>query len=532
MVRSFMARGRLAVIVWRCAWFVVVASVLVTAGIFYFPDAVPAEQSSAVPFTFDAVQQLARERAKRAYVTPRDVLPPGLAKLTYDQYRDIRYRADRALWRDEAMFEVQLFHLGFNFKRAVNINEVTDTTVRPLNYAPTLFDFGRNKPPAKLPADLGFAGFRIHFPLNKPAYKDELAVFLGASYFRILGRTQVYGLSARGLAIDTAAPSGEEFPYFTDFWLVRPKPTDRTLTVYALLDSPSLTGAYKFEIYPGDMTRIKVTSEINSRKAVAKLGVAPLTSMFLYGESGRTAEQFTDFRPEVHDSDGLMLQTGSDEWLFRPLNNPKTLRVNQFIDEHPRGFGLVQRDRQFANYQDLEASYHSRPSVWVQPIGDWGKGAVELVEIPSDEEIHDNIVAYWVSGAPLAAGRSVTYSYWLNSFAKSAVWPPAGQAIATRVGSARVAGSREEVPPNMRRVIIDFAGGTLPGLDESQPIEAQVVARGGKISDLTVRRIPANGAWRVAFRVRSSGEQPVDLRCFLSLYGEALTETWTDALSL
>lgn len=476
-------------------------------------------------FDFDSVSALAEKRAAKPYGERAPALPKGLAKLTYDQYRGIRFRPESALWRDQARFEVQFFHLGFNFKRPVNMFEVSDAGVRPISYRSEQFNFGKTRVPSPLPADLGFAGFRVHFPMHTPAYKDELIVFLGASYFRLLGRNQTFGISARGLAIDTATPEGEEFPSFTDFWLVRPSAEQRSLTIYALLDSKSITGAYRFDIRPGEISQVEVRSRLYPRMKINKLGVAPLTSMFLYGENART-RAMEDLRPEVHDSDGMMAQTGAGEWLWRPLHNPRDLRVSRFLDENPRAFGLIQRDRDFSNYQDLEANYHARPSYWVEPLAAWGKGAVELVEIPSDEEIHDNMVAYWVPEAPVEAGKPLEFSYLLSAFSRTPAWPPGGRAVATRLGSARVPGVVEKPVKGMRRMTIDFTGGDLDGLAGAQPVKAQLTANGAEIDDLTVQRVPDSGLWRVSFRIKSKGDLPIELRCYLALYGEALTETW------
>jgi periplasmic glucans biosynthesis protein len=337
-----------------------------------------------------------------------------------------------------------------------------------------------------------------------------------------LGRNQTYGLSARGLAIDTGSTSGEEFPYFTDFWLVKPEPTARTMTVYAVLDSPGIAGAYQFEIRPGTSTQVQVTAELYPRRQIGKLGIAPLTSMFLYGENSGV-HRFDDFRPEVHDSDGLMTERGTGEWMWRPLVNPKDLRVNRFMDERPRGFALVQRDRDFNHYQDNEARYERRPSYRVEPLGNWGKGGVELVEIPSDEEIHDNIVAFWVPDAPVQPQKPMTFSYLLSAYTGTTQWPPGGKVIATHF-SRVVSGTN--VVQGMRRVIVDFAGGDLDSLAGSQPIQAQASASGGELDDVSVERLAANGAWRVSMRMKGT-DKPVDLRCYLTLYGEALTETWT-----
>ena len=485
-----------------------------------------AAQRAPEPFSFATVQRMAQQLAAKPYRRPNEQLPEGLAKLGYDEYRDIRYRPDNALWHGQSLFEVQFFHRGSSFARKVNIFEVTPGGVQPVVYSPSLFDFGPLAKPGPLPPDTGFAGFRVHFPLQSPRYKDELMVFLGASYFRVLGRNQNYGLSARGLALNTASADGEEFPWFSDFWLVRPGAEDRTLTIYAILDSQSVAGAYRFEVRPGAITQVEVTSDLYPRTAIEKLGIAPLTSMFLYGET-RGGRQFDDYRPEVHDSDGLMAQTGRGEWLWRPIANPRDLRVSRLMDEHPRGFGLMQRDRDPSHYEDNESHFERRPSYWIEPLGDWAAGGVELVEIPTDEEIHDNIVSYWVPTAPVKARKPLHFAYLLSSFSYSTRWPPGGRAVATRNGNANVGSRGARSPEGTRRIIIDFAGGELDGLSDAQPVKAELTASSGDISDLTVERIAAIGTWRVAFRLHPNGTKPSDLHCFLSLYGESLTETWT-----
>lgn len=492
----------------------------------------PAAQRPAQPrppFNFATVQRIAQDRAAHPYRIRSPNLPQNLQKLNYDQFRDIRFHRASALWYEHALFEVQFFHRGFNFDRRVNVNEVSADGVRAISYNPAMFEFGKLVPQMKLPADLGFAGFRIHYPLNTPAYKDEVMVFLGASYFRLLGRNQLYGLSARGLAVNTASPNGEEFPYFTDFWLVKPDAKQRTLTVYALLDSPSVSGAYQFELRPGTTTQVQVNGELYPRRAVEKIGIAPLTSMFLYGENGTSGRHFDDFRPEVHDSDGLMTQTGGGEWIWRPLTNPKALRVNRFMDQRPHGFALAQRDRDFAHYQDNESRFELRPSYWVEPLGDWGKGGVELVEIPTDEEIHDNIVAYWVPDAPVQPKKPISFSYLLSAYMRAPVWPPGGRAVATRFGAAAAGNA---APAGTRRVVVDFAGGDLDILNPAQPVQAEVTANNGQLDAVTVEHLPESGVWRAAMRLKpTGGDKPVELRCYLTLYGEALTETWTYLLT-
>jgi glucans biosynthesis protein len=486
------------------------------------PRVRPAQPPPAPRFGFESVQRIAQQRAGEAYHDHSGKLPDSLARISYDDYRNIQFRAEQALWRHQALFEVQFFHRGFAYDKRVNVTEVGDDGVlRPVKYDPSQFEFGKGAPPKDLPADLGFAGLRVHFPLQSADYKDELIAFLGASYFRLLGRDQNYGASARGLALNVATTGGEEFAYFTDFWLVRPAPEQRTMTIYAVLDSPSLAGAYRFEIRPGTTSTVEVTATLYARQSVEKLGLAPLTSMFLYGED--RPRPFDDYRPEVHDSDGLTLHTGGGEWLWRPLLNPRTLRVSSFSDEHPRGYGLSQRDRDFSHYQDEDAHYQRRPSYWVAPLGDWGKGTVELVEIPNDEDIHDNITSYWIPSMHLQPHKPFTFSYLLSAYSSAPQLSPGGHAIATRTTALHPRAGGDSA----RRILIDFAGGDLESLGATQPVKPEISSHNGDIDNVSIQRLAEDGVWRVTFRVLPKNSQAMDLRCYLTLYGEALTETWT-----
>ena len=485
------------------------------------PRTTPPPPAPVAHFGFENVQRIAQARANESYRDHSSRLPESLAKISYEDYRNIQFRADQALWRHQSLFEVQFFHRGFAYDKRINVTEVGENGVlRTINYSPSQFEFGKGAAPRDLPADLGFAGLRVHYPLISPDYKDELIAFLGASYFRVLGRDQNYGASARGLAINVATTSGEEFPYFTDFWLVRPGPLQRTLTIYAVLDSPSVTGAYRFEITPDMTTEVQVTATLYARQSIEKLGLAPLTSMYLYGE-GRP-RPFDDYRPEVHDSDGLLLQTGGGEWLWRPLANPHNLRVTSFSDEHPRGFGLAQRDRDFSHYQDEDAHYQRRTSYWIAPLGDWSRGTVELVEIPNDEDIHDNIVSYWIPSMHLQPHKPFTFSYLLSAYSSLPQLSPGGRALATRTYVTHVRGGETS-----RRVMVDFSGGQLDTLGATQPVRPELSAHNGDIDNVSIQRLVENGIWRVSFRVLPKNSQAMDLHCYLTLYGEALTETWT-----
>ncbi len=470
----------------------------------------------AAAFDFETVKDQARQLAATPYDGDFPALPDILSDLAYEQYGEIRFDPGRSQWNGECLFQAQFFHRGFRFDRPVALHTVENGLTRTVAYDRNMFDYGPHGFEDELPPDLGFAGFRLHYPVNTPAYADEVAVFLGASYFRLLGRNQHFGPSARGLAIDTAMPSGEEFPYFRAFWLEKPAANATSITLYALLDSESCAGAYKFVLRPGGTTEMDIEATLFPRDDIRKPGIAPLTSMYLFGEnSGRNPR---DFRPEVHDSDGLLVNASNGEWIWRPLTNPRQLQVSAFLDRAtPRGFGLMQRDRDFANYQDLDLEYQKRPSLWVEPLGDWGPGRIELVEIPSDDENNDNIVAYWVPERPVTAGEPISVAYRLHAEKSDSRRPPSAKAIATRMDS------RGE----KTGFIVDFEGGELPSLAAAQPVEATVSAATGKIRNTVVRKNRETGGWRVAFDFRPEDDTAVDLRCFLHLRGAALSETWS-----
>ena len=481
---------------------------------------------SAQAFGFDDVAARAKAEAARPYQAPPAVLPPELAALSYDQYRDIRFQPARALWRPEALpFELMFFHLGKFQTQPVVINELVAGKPRHLRFDPADFSYGQNRLSVASWPDLGYAGFRVHHALNTPAYKDELAVFLGASYFRALGAGQRYGLSARGLAIDTVGGQGEEFPRFKEFWIERPAPGARALTLYALLDSPRATGAYRFTLVPGAQTDVEVRARLFLRAGVATLGIAPLTSMFLHGEnSGR----HDDFRPEVHDSDGLMLATadaqGGSEWLWRPLTNPGRQLATSFAVHELKGFGLMQRDRAFASYEDVEARYERRPSAWVVPQGNWGPGRVELLQLPTPDETHDNIVAYGVPARPPAPGQPLDIAYRIAWQGDEPQRPPNGWTVQSRFGRGFAA-----LGPGEVQYVIDFAGPALDALPADAAVEAVVTpGPNGRLIERNAYRNEARGGWRMTLRVqRIDPTQPLELRAFLQHGPHALTETWT-----
>jgi glucans biosynthesis protein len=478
----------------------------------------------AEPFTYDKVVSLARSLASRPFAAPALKLPKALADASYDDHRKLRFRRERGLWYGKSRFEVRFFHLGFLFKTPVKINVVDRGQVSAVAFDKAMFEYGDTGLAKSITTPLDFAGFRVHYDLNNPEYKDELIVFLGASYFRFLGREQRYGLSARGLAVDTAEPRGEEFPFFREFWLMTPDPTAVSLTLHALLDSQRVTGAYEFVIHPGTDTRIDVHARLFFRADIAKLGIAPLTSMHLFAEN--RARMFEDQRPEVHDSDGVLIHSGSGPWLWRPLMNGRDLRVSAFAERSPKGFGLMQRDRAFAHYQDLESEYHRRPSYWVEPVGNWGEGSVELVEIPSNEEIHDNVVLFWAPRERPKAGQELDVAYVLHSILGEPPEHRLGRVAETRIGASTAAGTGEKPTPNKRLFVIDFEGDELPLLGAKLPVQPDVVSSVGIVTEAKVLRLPDNGRWRASFRLDTQGASQAELMVRLLLDGEPITETW------
>jgi periplasmic glucans biosynthesis protein len=481
-------------------------------------------------FGFDDVAQKAQQLALKPHVPAQQPLPPELQNLTYDQARDIRYKPELALWRKEALpFELMFFHLGKFNTQPVRIHQIDAQGVAaPIPFNTQAFDYGRNKLSPKSWGNLGFAGFRVHYALNAPDYKDELMVFLGASYFRALGAGQHYGLSARGLGLDTVGGQGEEFPRFTEFWIEKPHPGASALVIHALLDSPRATGAYQITVRPGVSTAFDVRSKLYLRPGITTLGIAPLTSMFQHGENQPRPDEF---RPEVHDSDGLMIASGNGEWLWRPLRNPAQTQVNSFALPGLKGFGLMQRDRSFASFEDIEAQYERRPSVWVTPQGDWGPGRVELLQLHTPDETNDNIVAYWVPERLPAPGQALELAYQLQWQGEQQQRPPSGWTVQTRVGRGY-----RSLQPDEVQVVVDFTGPALTTLPHDAPVQAVVTAsEGAKILERNVYRNPTTGHWRMTLRIqrpnaKNNPQQALELRAFLQHASHTLTETWTTQL--
>ncbi len=473
--------------------------------------AAPAKPTDSA-FDPASVRQIARDLAQKPYQAPNTALPDNLKDLDYDKYRKIRFIPDRALWRDEKLpFQIQLFHRGFFFSNRVDIFTVAKGRATSVKYSPGLFTFeGLTPPPPD--ADLGFAGFRIHAPMNRPDYFDEVTVFLGASYFRAVAKGQNYGLSARGLAINTADPKGEEFPVFKTFWIETPDMRANSIVVHAILDSKSAAAAYRFTIRPGATTVHDVEMTLYPRAEIAEPGIAPMTSMFFFDANDRN--DIDDFRPAVHDSDGLAIRNGHGENLWRVLTNPRDLQISSFYDSNPRSFGLIQRKREFYYYQDLESHFEKRPSLRVEPIGDWGNGEVRLVEIPTNNEVHDNIVAYWRPKDPLKGKGEYAFTYRLHWGTGEKL--PLAEFKTTRSGAAG---------DTNRLFVLDITGDNLKGI-KPDTVRGLVSANFGKIENVVSQPNLETGGWRLSFNLNPEKNAAVELRAQLMQGDEPLSEVW------
>ena len=470
-------------------------------------------------FSLDDVSAKAKELAGQKYEAPRSNLPNEFREMKFADYQKIRFRNEKAEWADQKTpFKLSFYHQGMHFDTPVKINEITATDVQEIKYDPTRFDFGDVTFDPKATDQLGYAGFRVLYPINKDDKQDEIMTMLGASYFRVVGKDQVYGLSARGMAIDTALPSGEEFPRFTEFWIERPKPGDKHLVIFALLDSPRATGAYRLILRPGTDTIVDVKSQMFLRDKVSKLGVAPLTSMFLFGAN--QPSKVLNYRRELHDSSGLSIHAGNGEWIWRPLNNPKHLSVSNFSVENPRGFGLLQRGRNFSQYEDLDDNYDKRPSAWIEPEGDWGKGSVDLVEIPTADETNDNIVAFWSPAELPKPGEPLDIAYRLHWTLNDAPFhsPDSAWVKQTLRSTGDVKQSNLiRQPDGSVAYLVDFEGPSLKALKPDAAVRSQVsVGENGEVVENSVRYNPHTKGWRLTLRLKiKDAGKPTEMRAAL-----------------
>jgi glucans biosynthesis protein len=482
---------------------------------------------ASAPFSFERLKERARTMARAPYTAPTRPAPEILEQIDYDAHGKIRFKADLALWADgRSRFPVSFFHLGRYFQTPVRMHVVEGGEAREIVYDDACFDMPADSPAHRLPDNSGFAGFRLQEARDGALdwRKNDWVAFLGASYFRAIGELRQYGLSARGLAINTAVSNkSEEFPDFTHIYFDTPAPGSDAVTVYALLDGPSVAGAFRFVVRRTAAVIMDVEKALYLRQDVSRFGVAPLTSMYWFSETAKPTA--VDWRPEVHDSDGLALWTGMGERIWRPLNNPPRTITSTFIDAHPRGFGLLQRDRAFDHYLD-GVYYERRPSLWIEPLGDWGRGAVQLVEIPTDDEIHDNIVAMWVPDERARAGAAYAFRYRMHWAADEPYPTPLARSRATRIGNGGQAGTAR--PRGVRKFVVEFSGEPLARLPADVFPEPVLWASRGVFSNVRTEPVPndAPGHWRAEFDLTVTGTEPVEMRCFLRKGEEVLSETW------
>ena len=480
---------------------------------------------AAQPFGLDDVVKMAQDLAAKPYKAPEPI-PRFLREMNYQQFQGIRFDDSKSLWHaGGSMFQVMLMSPGLYFDHAVKINIIDSTGVHKLAYRKDMFTYSDADVEKLIPQDLGFAGFKLTFPFFDPKVQNQFLVFAGASYFRGVGKDNGWGISSRGIAVDTGLPSGEEFPSFNEFWLVHPAANSDQMVVYGLLDGPSVSGAYQFIIQPGEHTDVKVKCVLFPRKSIQLMGIAPLTSMFYYGEN--TSRPRGEWRTQVHDSDGLLIQNGdTGEWLWRPLINPNHLEMDYFSTVDVQGFGLLQRDTDYRDYDDLGARYDLRPSTWVTPDSKWGPGRIVLVQLPTREETNDNIVAFWSPQAPPTPEKPYEIGYTI-SFGNADMPPEkTGHVIHTFVGDGNIIGGGNK--PGAYRVVVDFAGGELDKLSHRSVVDGVVTGlEGTDILEQYVEYNPVEHGWRLSLLAKPADGKSLALRAFLRQGDRTLTETWT-----
>lgn len=476
------------------------------------------------PLDYDRLVDRAAAAARHPYAP---VTPPAndlIGRIDYATHGKIRFKPENALYANgPGVYPATFFHVGMYFRKGVRMHLLDDGMAARIIYDPRYFDMPADSIARELPPDVGFAGFRLQESRHRSDWTtQDWIAFLGASYFRAIGDLGQYGLSARGIVIDSATPRPEEFPDFTEFYIAPAMSEKEATTVLAMLEGPSVTGAYRFDIRRKEGVEVAVEARLFLRRDVERLGIAPLTSMFWYSEANR--RDGDDWRPEIHDSDGLAIWTGAGERIWRPLANPHTAMTSSFLDETPRGFGLLQRDRSFEHYLD-GVNYDLRPSLWIEPLDDWGRGAVQLVELPTDDEIHDNIGAFWVPEAPARAGASYRFryrQYWQAE--PSASVPDLARCVSTRIGRGGQPG--QDHPPGVRKFVVAFDGKRLAALGKEDEVEVVVEASRGTLRDVFAEPVPRTPRWRMQFDLDAAGTEPVELRAFLRAGGAPLSETW------
>ncbi|UYH50952.1 glucan biosynthesis protein G [Candidatus Kirkpatrickella diaphorinae] len=474
------------------------------------------DPAATTRFDANTVREKARKLARSAYAAPAQTLPSQINNLNFDQFRGIEFRSERALWaEDDLYFDVEFFPRGFLYRPKILMNEVIDGETHPIAYDPDMFKYQDQQ--LRVTDDLGFSGLRLRCPLNKDDMKEECAVFLGASYFRAVAKGQNYGLSARGFANGTGDPKGEEFALFREFWLEKPQPGVKSVVIHALMDSPSVVGAFHFTIKPGDTTVFDVQTSFFPRENISKGGIAALTGMFYFDSNNR--HHVDDWRPGAHDSEALQMWTGERQQLFRPLNNPIDLQFSAFHDVNPQGFGLMQRRRAFRDFEDLALFYEKRPSLWIEPVGNWGEGAVDLVEIPTPNEVNDNIVSFWRPAEPMKSGNEYSYTYRMY-WGWDTPWPT----DMARIGATRIGEVTDH--PDARQIVVDFTGKPFENLPDNASFHLIWETSAGSVKNVVVEPNPNIKGWRTMFEFYPKDAKIAELQCQLANDQGPVSEKW------
>jgi periplasmic glucans biosynthesis protein len=465
-------------------------------------------------FSFDKLRDLASTLAKKSYEQPNTELPSELEGLTSEQYKNIRTRDTANVWLGKSHGVIlEPLTRGFIYRAPVQISVIESGRIRTLNFDPKQYEYGRAVTLENI-SNLGLSGFKLRGSFNTGNAATDFAVFQAASFFRAVSKGQNFGVMARGLAIGPAEPRGEEFPFFRAFWIEEPQGTGQ-IHIYALLDSPSCTGAYRLVFSPGENTTTDVEATIFARADMSHMGIAPMTSMFYFAPNDR--RNIDDVRPAAHESNGLAMLSGKGEWIWRSVQNPETLQISAFVDENPQGFGLMERERSLSGFEDDDQHFERRPSLWVEPLKPFGQGVITLLEIPTDTDVHDNIMAYWRPKEPVKAGTSKDFSYKLHW-----CWSPPrapSHAKVSQVRTGRSSGRR-------RKTMVEFAAPATWATEAPAGLRASLSSHPVPVSEPTITYIEAERRVRVTFDFDPASETAVELRLVLMAESGVVSETW------
>lgn len=489
-------------------------------GLFILSLTMTAHESFA--FGFQDAELKAKQLASQSY-SPAPQIPEALRQIDQNTFERIAIKPSAALWQT-ARFGVDPISAGYIYDQPVDLYEVTPEAVSPIPFDKTKFDWPSQAFAQTVPANLGFAGFSVHYPLSGQDARDVMMTFLGGAQFNVVAANQVPGAHARGVAIDTGLPQGEQFPRFTTFWLVRPNPSDLQLTIYALLDGKSLTGAYQFVIRPnGSRVDVQVTAALFPRTGITRLGLAPLSTMYFYGQIGqRPAGQW---RPAAYESDGLLMHTGEGDWVYRSLQNPSTLRVSEFAADGIRGFGFMQRQTQFCQFEDAIARFERRPSFWVTTEAGFGKGKVVLVQIPTGSDLHENQIAFFQPADGVDAAHPISFAYTLSAGNSDIAQEPLAEVRRPLIGTVKL--NSDDKTEKAYRVNLDFSGGPLNTLADNDPVIAQIDTAGtANVQEQAVIPLPEAGHWRLSMLLVPTGKSSVTIDASLALNKKVISETW------